>query len=210
MLLLTLSQKPSQVCHTSYRTIASRTKHDTSQACEHANFNTENTVTSTTSAQKAIQGQFAPDGKSPYIQFPHPPRPPTPGPQPRPGPLGPPRPPGPTPPPSPRRSDAGSTPASLIAISVSDIRKLLVAILSPDYSETGAQKDCSGEGSIPGRIFWHAYLDAIDLLASAAGSGLLAPQIRYSSLVLHSPLGVVETVPSPLMVPVTKPTVLVY
>ncbi|KAK8131908.1 hypothetical protein PG999_000081 [Apiospora kogelbergensis] len=207
MFLLAFSQKPSQVDYTSYNALASGTKYHRSKACENAKFSTENTVTPTINAQKATNARFAPGGKLPYIQFPHPPRPPTPGPQPRPGPLGP-RPPEPTPPPSPRRRDAGSVTARLAAISVLDIRKLLIAALSPDHSET-SEGDCSGQGSIPGRLFRFLYLAAFQALASAAGSGLPTPRFRCLSSVPHSPLGIVGTAPTPLVAPAAKHTVLV-
>ncbi|KAK6859431.1 hypothetical protein PG995_003067 [Apiospora arundinis] len=146
-----------------------------------------------------------PGRKLPYIQFPHPPRPPTPGPQPRPGPLGPPRPPEPTPPPSPRRRDnRNPIPAGLAAVIASNICKSLAAIFSPDSSETGGQKE---QDSISDRYFQFLYLAAIHLLASAAGSGLQPSRIRSSSLVPHAPLDIVGTAPTPLVTPIAEPSV---
>ncbi|KAK8000715.1 hypothetical protein PG990_013315 [Apiospora arundinis] len=192
-------------CSTSYHTIAPRTKQDTSKACEYSEFSTENTVKPTTNVKIAIRDRYVPGRKLPYIQFPHPPRPPTPGPQPRPGPLGPPRPPEPTPPPSPRRRDnRNPIPAGLAAVIASNICKSLAAIFSPDSSETGGQKE---QDSISDRYFQFLYLAAIHLLASAAGSGLQPSRIRSSSLVPHAPLDIVGTAPTPLVTPIAEPSV---
>ncbi|KAK7984524.1 hypothetical protein PG989_011926 [Apiospora arundinis] len=203
MFLLASYQKPSQDCQTSCHTIAPRTKQDTSKACEYSEFSTKNTVKPTANVKIAIRDRYVPGGKLPYIQFPHPPRPPTPGPQPRPGPLGPPRPPEPTPPPSPRRRDnRSSIPAGLAAVIASNICKSLAAIFFPDSSETGGDQD-----SISDRYFRFLYLAAIHLLAPAAGSGLLASRIRSSSLVPHAPLDIVGTAPTPLVTPIAEPSV---
>ncbi|KAK8074504.1 hypothetical protein PG997_009167 [Apiospora hydei] len=181
MLLLFRFPEPPQGCHTSYHTLAASTDLDTAKAFEQSSFGIENTVASGTDTHKAVLLEPFPGGKLPYRQFPHPPRPPTPGPQPRPGPLGPPRPPEPTPPPSPRRRGEDSTLVRLAAISVLNSKKLRAATTACGPRETGAQEDSSAHGIIPGGLLQLLILAALQVLASTAvGSGLLAYKLHYS------------------------------
>ncbi|KAK8123073.1 hypothetical protein PG984_011743 [Apiospora sp. TS-2023a] len=188
-MLVLLPSKPFQDCHTSYHTIAAKTSLETSKTCEHSRISTDNTGTTGARVQKATLQQLAPSGKLPYRQFPHPPRPPTPGPQPRPGPLGPPRPPEPTPPPSPRRR-GGPNIARLAAICGFNSRKLLAAIIATDHS------DNSAHGSVPAGPFQVLILAAFHFLASAVGSGLLAYKLHYSPSVPHAQVDVVGPAPT--------------
>lgn len=178
----------------SSRTITARANFDTPKTREHSRISTENTDAPGAHVQKATLRQLAPRGKLPYRQFPHPPRPPTPGPQPRPGPLGPPRPPEPTPPPSPRRR--GLTIARLAGILVFNSQKLQAAILATCDSETGAHKDKSAHDSIPAGLFQLLILAASQVLTSAVGSGLLAYKLHYSPSVPHAQVDAVGPAPT--------------
>ncbi|KAK8043382.1 hypothetical protein PG993_005812 [Apiospora rasikravindrae] len=210
MLLLFPFPKPLQGCHTSHHILASSTNLDTTKACEHSSISIKNTaVPGTDDVQKAILQQCVPGRKLPYKQFPHPPRPPTPGPQPRPGPLGPPRPPEPTPPPSPRRRGGGTTTlARLAAISVLNIKKFRAPIIASSHSDTGAREDPSAHGSVPGGLLQLLILAAIQFLASTAvGSGLLAHKLHYSPSVPHAHVDAVGTAPTSSVTPVADLTV---
>ncbi|KAK7962883.1 uncharacterized protein PG986_003708 [Apiospora aurea] len=183
-------------------------KLDTAKLIEHSSIGIENTATPGTNIQKAVLQQSFPDRKLPYRQFPHPPRPPTPGPQPRPGPLGPPRPPEPTPPPSPRRRSGGSTLVRLAAISVLKSKKLRAASTACVPSETGPREDSSAHGSIPGGLLQLLILAALQFLASTAvGSGFLAYKLHYSPSVPHAQGDVVGTAPTRSLTPVADLTV---
>ncbi|KAK7985730.1 hypothetical protein PG996_005033 [Apiospora saccharicola] len=194
-MLVLLSSKPFQDRHNSYHTIAARTSLETPKTCEHSRISTNNTGTTGARVPKATLQQLASSGKLPYRQFPHPPRPPTPGPQPRPGPLGPPRPPEPTPPPSPRRR-GGSNIARLATICGFNSRKLLAAIIATYHSETGAQKDNPAHGSVLAGPFQALILAAFHFLASAVGSGLLTYKLHYSPSVPHAQVDVVGPAPT--------------
>ncbi|KAK8008178.1 hypothetical protein PG991_010729 [Apiospora marii] len=199
-MLVLFPSKPFQDRPTSYRTITARADLDTPKTFQQSSISTESTGGPGARVQKATLRQLPPRDKSPYRQFPHPPRPPTPGPQPRPGPLGPPRPPEPTPPPSPRRR-GGPTIARFATISRFNSRKLLAAILATDHSETGAQKDSPPHGSSPAGRLQLLILAAFHFLASAVGSGLLAYKLHYSPSVPHAQADTVGPAPAHLQTP---------